>query len=346
MPAVTMAQIARSLGVSKNTVSLALRNDRQISPEMRERVFAAAKDSGYTVNPLVSSLMAELRKGQTRQSRYTLGIVNAYRTRDALRNHPTIPTYIDGCRRRAASQGYGLDFFWMHEPELTGKQLDRMLVTRGIRGLIIVGTMDDPKLPDRFTSTWESHACVVTGVRTHEPTLPYCSVDHHALVLEAVERALALGYRRPALVIDERIDRLLEGRFSSGMWVAQQALPPMDRIPGFYEVATARTDPKAFHAWLDREKPDVLFTLYRFVREIVEKKGLKVHKDIGLVQLEYRPDTADWAGMNQHNDLVGEAAVDMVITLLMNNETGVLDNPRATLIKGTWTEGRTVRTLR
>jgi DNA-binding LacI/PurR family transcriptional regulator len=344
--AVTMAQIARSLGVSKNTVSLALRNDRQISPEMRARVFAAARDSGYTVNPLVSSLMAELRKGQTRQSRYTLGIVNAYRTSDALRNHPTIPTYIDGCRRRAASQGYGLDFFWMHEPELTGRQLDRMLFTRGIRGLIIVGTMDDPKLPEAFASTWESHACVVTGVRTHAPTLPYCSVDHHALVLEGVERALALGYRRPALVIDGRIDRLLEGRFSSGMWVAQQSLPAMDRVPGFYEIAASRNDPKGFHAWLDREKPDVLFTLYRYVKELVEKRGLRVPRDIGLVQLEYRPDTSEWAGMNQHNDLVGEAAVDMVISLLMNNETGVPANPRATLIKGTWTEGRTVRTLR
>jgi LacI family transcriptional regulator len=338
-----MAQIARELRLSKNTVSLALRYDPQIPPNTRERVIVAARRLGYVMNPVVSHLMAELRKSKIRASTHTLAALNAYRSRDAFQLHPTIPAYVEGCRRRAAAQGYGIDTFWLHDPEMDGAQLNRILQARGIRGVIIVGTMDDNHLPERFSVTWEKHACVVTGVRTHGPTLSFCCVDHHALVLQAVEHALELGYRRPGLVIERRLDRLVEGRFSSGMWIGQQALPARERVTPFFEVDQARADPAEFYAWLGREKPDVIFTLYKVVRPLVESGGLRVPRDIGLIQLEWRRDTQDWAGMDQHNDLTGEAAVDMLISQLHNNEIGVPRFPRATLIEATWVPGKTVR---
>ena len=37
-------------------------------------------------------------------------------------------------------------------------------------------------------------------------------------------------------------------------------------------------------------------------------------------------------GMNQHNFVTGEAAVDMIVSQIHNNETGVQEFPRATLI--------------
>ena len=46
MPRVTMSTLARELGVSKNTVSLALRHDPQIPLATRERVLAVAKRLG------------------------------------------------------------------------------------------------------------------------------------------------------------------------------------------------------------------------------------------------------------------------------------------------------------
>lgn len=59
----TMTDLAARLGISTSTVSRALRNDPRISAAMRERVRAAARDSGYVPNPLVSALMASRRKG-------------------------------------------------------------------------------------------------------------------------------------------------------------------------------------------------------------------------------------------------------------------------------------------
>ncbi|WP_245844113.1 LacI family DNA-binding transcriptional regulator [Nibricoccus aquaticus] len=343
MARVTMAIIAEKAGVSKNTVSLALRHDPQIPAHTRKRIAKIAKTMGYTKNPVVAQLMTELRKAHPAGYRRTLALLNANQDGRAFKSHPTVPAYVTGCRRRAEFHGYKLDEFWLHDPELNGDRLDRILKARGIRGALIVGLMKENQLPERFGSTWQNHACVVTGVRTRLPTLPFCCVDHHALVLQAMEQARALGYERPALVVDEHIDRLVDGRFGSGMWVAQQGLAVKNRVEGFFQVEEARKDPALFAGWLKEAKPDVIFTLYHVVKTWIEGLGMKVPRDIGLIQLEHREECKDWAGMDQHNDQTGEGAVDMLVGMVHNNEIGLPDFPRATLISGSWVEGGTVR---
>ncbi len=176
---VTMSDLARALGVSKNTVSLAL--------------------------------------------------LNANPNRDAFRSHPTIPVYVSGCRKRALELGYALDEFWLHDPKISPEQLLRVLISPGIRGLLIVGLMKQNRLPEGFDELWKTLPAVVTGVRTQSPALHFASTDHHLLMLQAVQQALALGYQRPALALDDTIDRLVEGRFSSGFFRAQQDLPLKQR---------------------------------------------------------------------------------------------------------------------
>lgn len=338
-----MSTIAERAGVSKNTVSLALRHDPQIPLSTRRRIAKIASQLGYAKNPVVAQLMIELRKTHPAGYRRTLALLNANLDPLAFTKHPTVPVYVDGCKRRAAFHGYKLDEFWLHDPELNGDRLDRILRARGIRGVLIVGLMKENQLPERFASTWTKHACVITGVRTRNPTLPFCCVDHHALVLQAFEQARMLGYLRPALVVDERIDRLVEGRFSSGMWISQRSLPAKDRIPGFYRVEDAREEQAIFTKWLLKNRPDAILTLYNAVRGWVEQAGLNVPDEVGLIQLERRRASDEWAGMDQHNDLTGEAAIDMLVGMLHNNEIGLPTFPRATLISGSWVGGDTVR---
>ena len=340
-----MSSIAARAGVSKNTVSLALRHDPQIPAATRERIERIARELGYAKNPVVAQLMTELRKAHPAGYRRTLALLNANGDAQAFGRHPTIPAYVAGCRRRAALHGYGLDEFWLHDPGLYGDRLNRVLRARGIRGAIVVGLMKENRLPPRFSVTWQRHAVVVTGVRTREPTLAFACADHHALVLEAMERARQLGYRRPALVLEETIDRLVDGRFSSGFWFAQQGLPEADRVPVFHAVEAARADRAVFDAWFRRHGPDLVLTLHTVVREWLAALGAQAPRDIGLIQLERRAGCEDWAGMEQHNDLTGEAAVDMLISLLHNEELGLPAAPRATLIGASWVAGPTVRAV-
>jgi LacI family transcriptional regulator len=47
--------------------------------------------------------------------------------------------------------------------------------------------------------------------------------------------------------------------------------------------------------------------------------------------------------MHQHNDVVGEAAVDMLIQKTYRLEAEEEDFPRATMIGATWVDGPSVR---
>ncbi|MDQ8205494.1 LacI family DNA-binding transcriptional regulator [Pelagicoccus sp. SDUM812003] len=338
-----MQDIADALGYSKNAVSLALRNRPEIPYATREKIRQKAEEMGYQTNPVVSRLMAELRSSQTPKFQAKLALINANENRNALDHHPTIPAYVRGCERRAFQLGYSFDRFWLHDPEFSAKRVLQILDARNIRGIVVVGLMGQNQLPKSYIPVWDAIPTVVTGVRTRQPALSYACVDHHHLALRAVERVVSRGYKRPALIVDQSIDDLVQGRFSAGFMVGQKLLAKKNRIDPFLEYKKAKKDPSLFKAWMDKNKPDAVLTLYNSIHTWLVEMGFKIPEDIAFAQLERRPSHPDMAGMNQHNDVAGEAAVEMVISQINNNEQGIPDFPRATLIGATWQDGATIR---
>lgn len=331
-----MSDVARRAGVSKNTVSLALRGDPQIPAATRERIARMATRMGYRRNPVVGELMARLHAGGSRRFQSTLALVNAHTAPQAFTDHPTIPLYVKGCRRRADELGYRWDVFWMHDPTVSPRRLVQIFNARGITGGIIVGLMKENRIPEPFLPVIEAFPFVVTGVRTRDPALSFACADHHMVALRAFEKVLELGYKRPGLVLDQEIDALVDYRFSAGYRAAQQAVPVRRRLRPLFDVSGARTDRRIFRQWLRAEKPDVIFTLYNEVREWLAREGFEVPEDIALVQYEWRENKPEWPGMNQHNDLSGQAAVDMLVGMLHRGERGPPPFPLATLIGPSW----------
>lgn len=340
----TMGDVAKEAGVSKNTVSLALRDSPRIAEKTRIRIVETAESMGYQLNPTVSHLMAQLRQNRSPGYQATLAIINGNKERDAFTSHPTIPYYVQGCRQRARQLGYELDEFWMHEPDMPASRWLSIFRTRNIRGIVIVGLMQDNHLPEHLSELWDEFPAVVAGVRTRGPGLSFACTDHYALALEAFEKAVGMGYRRPALVLDRVIDELTEGRFTAGFLTGQSRLRDEGRrTQPFYPVAAARQNQSLFSDWLENNQPDVIFTLYHEVRRWIQDLGLRVPQDLGLIQYEWRADHDEWAGMDQRNDLVGEAAMDMIISMVQHNERGVPEQPRATMIGCRWVDGVTAR---
>lgn len=343
MSGTSLEKIAKIAGVSKNTVSLALRNDHRLPLKTRKHLQTLARRMGYQRNAVIGELMARMRRQETARFQETLALVNANRDPQSFRHHPTIPTYVAGCRARATEMGYSLDIFWLHDPEIRGAAFARILRSRGIRGLALVGMMDENRLPEHFLPVVQKFACVVTGVRTREPELSFCCVDHHALVLQACEQARTLGYDRPGLVLDPVIDRLVEGRFTAGYFIGQQKIPVCHRLKPFYTTKDDVKTREAFYSWLKKDQPDVIFTLYNDVRRWLYEGGIRCPEDIGLIQLERRSKEPEWAGMNQHNDIVGSAAIDLLVGMLHRDEWGIPTHPKAILISSTWSPGSTLK---
>jgi LacI family transcriptional regulator len=343
MKRISMTDIARAANVSKNAVSLALRNDPQIPETTRKRIEAIAQKLGYERNPALGHVMSMMRRKGFSGTLGTIAIFNANQDPKAFEQHPTIPSYVKGCTQRAASLGYTLDHFWLYESNMTGQRIREIMESRGVIGAIFVGMMRENRLPEFIAPVVEAFPCIVTGVRTRSPALSFACTDHHIVTLRAFEKALSLGYKRPGLVLDKQIDELVEHRFSAGYRTGQAEVSEQNRLKPFMDLSGSGDEPDGFRAWFGKEKPDVIFTLYNAVRRWVERMNIKVPQDVGLIQLEWRASRPEWAGMNQHNDISGAVAVDMLITMIHNGEKGVPPFPRATLIGPTWMDGRTVR---
>lgn len=342
MARVALKDIAAKVGYSKNTVSLALRGDPQIPERTRKSIVKVANDMGYERNPVTSKLMAQLRSTKSRQPA-RVALINANSQATAFEDHLTIPAYVTGARRRAAHLGYETVDFWLNDPEQTPAQLIRALKAANVQGLLLIGLMKQNRLPTRYQRLWEEFPCVVTGVRTHDPALSFACVDHHHLAMKAMRVAIEKGYQRPALVLDDMIDDLVDHRFSAGYLRGQEKLEPKNRVPGFYSIDEARLDSKLFAKWFRKHKPDVLITLYNVVFDWLKEMKLKVPKDVGVIQLEWREAEPHIAGMDQHNDVTGANAFDMLVSLIHSHEIGPPSFPRATLATGTWVDGKTIK---
>ncbi len=336
MNPVSMNDVAAKAGVSKNTVSLALRSDPQIPEKTRVRIAKIASVMGYRRNPVVGELMARLHAGGTQRFRSALALVNANQDRGAFSNHPTIPVFVKGCRTRAAELGYHLNVFWMHDPSVRAGRLIQIFKARGIPGGLIVGLLKENRIAESFLPVIEAFPFVVTGVRTREPALSFACSDHHMVALRAFEKALEMGFKRPGLVLDRQIDALVDFRFSAGYRTGQQNVPKRRRLEPFFEVQEARQDRRLFHKWLKAEKPDVVFTLYNEVTNWIEEFGILVPDGIAMIQYEWRENRPDVPGINQHNDLAGQAAVDMLVGMLHRGERGAPPFPLATFIGPSW----------
>lgn len=130
----TIRDVARALGVSHTTVSMALRNDPRILPATRQKVNQAAVRLGYRSDPIVSELMAQLRASRARSNEVPLAFLTAWPTRDGWRKVMDHVDFFKGALARATELGYGLDEFWLREPGMTPQRMTSILRTRGIRG--------------------------------------------------------------------------------------------------------------------------------------------------------------------------------------------------------------------
>ena len=337
-----MSDIAKIAGVSKNTVSLALRDSPLISDKTKRRVVKAAQSVGYEKNAAFSKFMSEIKMSGLRRYRETVALINANEDPDALKSHPTIPKYVEGIRRAAEREGFALDEFWLHDPAMGARALARILRMRGIRGGVITGLMDNNRLPAKFRELWRSFKFVITGVRTYEPTLNFAIADHFLIAYQAALQALAHGYDRPALVLDREIDELIEGRFTGGFLRAQINMPLQNRIEPFFKVREAHENPAIFARWFEKNRPNALVCLYNSAKKWVEDMGLSVPEDVALIQLERRDSEPEWAGLNQRNDLAGEAAVERLAQLLYSPPGADSGTVTATLVSPEWVESSTI----
>lgn len=99
-----MQDIAEACGISKMTVSLALRGDPRVKTTTRDKVLAEARKLGYQTNPYIATLMAQLRSGDQRKYQPVIAFLNLQDPPTRLHTTNAGKNYFIGARDRLTSE--------------------------------------------------------------------------------------------------------------------------------------------------------------------------------------------------------------------------------------------------
>lgn len=330
--------LAKKLGISHTAVSLALRNHPSIPLPTRERVQAAAARAGYRPNATLSMLMAHVRTMRARPAHATLGFVTAWPTRYGWKAAPNLRRFYEGALQRAHELGYALDEFWLAEPGMTSERMTRILLTRGIAGLILQSL---PNAGGALHLGWEYFASVTKGLTVSEPRMHRVISSHYEdmqLVLHELE---SRGYRRIGLVLSEALSARVDRAWLAAYLLHQNEAPRHDRLPALI----TRTDEEEQHfsEWLEKHRPEVVLYSAQPIPDWCRRQKLRVPRDIGLVHLDWSPSDAPLAGLNSNTEAVGEAVVELLVGQLHANEFGVPKREKIVSVRGSWVPGQSVR---
>lgn len=336
----TLQTIADAMGVSAMTVSLALRNSPRISVAKRKQIQAHAEKIGYQQNSFAASLVS-LRTQKHPKYQATLALLNCYASRAGWRQYANLTRMFEGVCTRAKELGYLVEEFWLNEPDMSVDRLRRTLVSRGIPGILMAF------IPDR---DWELHrlrefdfrgfACASLGWRLEEMNIHSCSNDQYHTGLLAAHKLIERGYRRIGLILNEGLDTAIEHRLRAGYTMAMQDLPKNCRPPAY---AAAVLNRESFVQWIRKNRLDAILALPAGVHRWVLEEGWRIPEDIGFAYLDCITPADGLAGIDQKSELVGSAAVDMVVALLHRNESGIPPYQKSMLIRGEWVQSWSVR---
>ena len=329
--------IAQAVGVSQSAVSLALRGDPSVSSDLKKRVRAAAKQLGYRPNPYVSTLMSHIRSTRKLSDRGVIALmVDLYR-KEEWHKHESYRVYYRGVARRCAELGFRLECFFLSDPGMSPEKIDGILYARGIRGVILA----PPYLGNRkLAMKWNRYACVGTGYAWEKQQFDRVAHDHDQNVVTAFQKLSELGYARIGMCLPTFFANGRGTRWVDGFLFCQHRLPKARRIPLF--VGSEEDNSFApFRQWHGRWKPDAVLTLYGHERKWLSALSLAVPQKIGLACV-IRPPGSSYAGIDDHYDEIGAAAVELVASKIAFNQYGIPHNPKLILIEGHWVKGKSV----
>jgi len=334
-PRVTLRDIARRLEVSHTTISRALKNDLEISKEMRERVQAAAREMGYKPDPMLHALAYYRREKRQVPIAAEMAWINHWPQPEKLRSFKEFNLYWQGAFAEAERCGFRLEEF-VFEKGMTLARLEKILRARNIRGILLPPRRD--LTPDYNDFDWGDFCIVRFGYSISYPPAHLVSSDQLTDGLIAFENIWKNGYRRIGLVTSHK----MHTRFGAGFMFSQLKWCPELRLPALQLKQERRDEDKVLlKAWLKANRPDAILTDVSELRGLLQDIGCKVPQDIGLAALSVLDGNAD-AGINQNSYEIGRAAVQLLISLINHNERGVPKICRELLVEGQWVNGSTL----
>ena len=329
---ITLQQIARAADCSLATVSYALRDDPRIRHETRTLVQKVAAQLGYRPNPRFSALMSHIRKSRPVAAGERIAFVWVHTSRAESAKDPFLQRVFLGAKARAEALGYGLEQFWTAERGMTDRRLSHVMKSRGIVGVLLSPVIHETEVT--LDLEWECFAPAVIGSARWNPELHHAGHHHYLAMRMTLEKLAAAGCRRPLAILEadvnERARRAWEAAFA--------VFHPSREAAAELLLIGLPEDRRAVARRIKTCRPDALVVSAHAIIEQLRAMDVAVARELPVISLHWLPTAPEIGGVDQSYDMVAANAVDLVVSQLNSNETGVPPWPRMLLFPGRWVE--------
>lgn len=337
---VSMRDVAKAVGVSVSAVSLAIKNSSRVSAAVRNKIQEKIREMGYQPDPILKALCQYRRSKTTAPISAELAWINCWPNPKSLRLFQEFELYWQGAFDEAKRCGFRLEEFRLQECESLGR-MEKILRARNIHGILI------PPHGAMWPLNWQEFQwndfCVVRfGHSVMQPRAHLVTSDQLTDGMIAFEHIWKRGYRRIAYVTTR--DTTMKGtRFSAGFLLGQLKMGAKSRLYPLLmgDRKSLKEDQEKLKPWLQKTKPDAIFTDCPGLHKLLASCGYKVPGDVGLATTSVL-DGGISAGIDQNSVETGKAAVQLLISLINHNERGIPVICRELLIEGRWVDGDTL----
>lgn len=335
---ITMKDIAREVGLTVAAVSLALKNHPSISKVRREQIQAVAERMGYQPNAMAAVLAHHRHQSRAHPIQAALALINTYPEPGKLHAQASYEDCWRGATKAAEKFGYRLEEFPANEKQPL-KRLERIFLTRNIRGIILAPLPPGVCGVDWASFDWSKFSAVRLGFREQAPPFHYVTSAQATNTMLAVDKMRERGYKRIGYAGYWDKARM----FGAGFLWSQQEPSLRSRVPPFFfskEIPELNQHDR-FEQWLKTAKPDAILTDSLAVPGMLEKAGIRVPEDIGVAATNVRDMSVD-AGIDQNPEEIGRIATLALISLIHDSDLGVPESIREILVRGNWVDGESL----
>ncbi|MEI6071731.1 MAG: hypothetical protein WCS31_08050 [Verrucomicrobiae bacterium] len=215
--------------------------------------------------------------------------------------------------------------------------MNKVFYTRNITGLLLP---PQPRAHSRLCLAWEKLAAVSFGFTLEKPALHIATNHHFRSAILAMRKLGDLGYRRVGILLDQRYDSRVDYSWLAGCLMEQRRSPRAEVVP-IASLESLSLD--ALREYLRRHRPDAILTNFWNTAAWLKQLNIAVPGELGLAYLSVDETRSAFSGINENSFAIGEAALDLLATMIQRNEIGIPAIPRHIMIDGYWVPGRTVR---
>ena len=247
-----------------------------------------------------------------------------------------------GAMRQATELGFTVEAFNLKADGMTPKRLCEIFRARNIQGVILAPIPVPGEFP---VMDWNDFSVVALGFSIIRPQLYRACLDLGELTRLHMFELSRLGYQRIGFILSANVHLRTAANYLGAYLCAQLAFPEKERIP---PVCLNGVGPhqETVALWLKKYRPECVMITYPEMLDWIKACGFEVPRDIGVSKISLDSISAHIAGIQEAYDLLGESAIDLVVSLIRANERGLPRHPSYVVVGGRWIFQPTVRQLR